>query len=262
MRKPLITLTSDFGAADHFTGVMKGVILSLAPQAVLVDITHDIRPFDIADGAFTVAETYPYFPPGTIHVVVVDPGVGSARRPVLIEAARQFFIGPDNGVFSLLLSREKHKVRHITNEKLFHHPVSRTFHGRDIFAPSAAHLAAGVPPSRLGPLVHDPWTVSSFDPIQTGKRFWNGVILKIDRFGNLITNLHIDRFPSVLTRPFELLAGLERLDRLVANFSEAPAGQPVVLVGSSGFLEVAINQASAAAHLKVAPGSPVELTLY
>lgn len=262
MPKPLITLTTDFGLSDHFAAAMKGVILSIAPSASIVDITHDIRPFDILDGAFTLSQAYPCFPKRTIHVVVVDPGVGSSRRPILVEAAGHFFIGPDNGVFSFILSREKSRVRQIVNQTLFRQPVSQTFHGRDIFAPSAAHLASGTPPARFGKLISDPWIVSALDPVQTGKRFWTGIIVKVDRFGNLITNLPIDRFPSVLTRPFELLAGLERIDRLVPNFSAAPAGLPVVYVGSSGFLEVAINQASAAAHLKVAAGSPVELTLY
>ncbi len=144
MTKRIITLTTDFGTADHFAGTMKGVILSIHPAAQIVDITHEVAPFEITDGGFTIAQAYRYFPKKTIHVVVIDPGVGSTRRPLLAEMAGQYFIAPDNGVLSMIFSRETAKVRHITNERYFLHPLSRTFHGRDVFAPVAAHLASGV----------------------------------------------------------------------------------------------------------------------
>ncbi len=262
MAGSLITLTSDFGVTDHFTGVMKGVIHSIAPRSTIVDITHLIPPFEILEGAFTIAASYRWFPKKTIHVVVVDPGVGSARRPVLIEAAGQYFIGPDNGVFSMVLAREKHKVRHLTAEQYRLQPVSETFHGRDIFAPAAAHLATGVPPANLGKLVHDPWVIAGLEPVRTGKRFWVGAVLRVDRFGNLITNYRVEEFPSVLSRPFELLAGLGRVSRLAATFSEGEPGELLVVPGSAGYFEVAANQASAAQKLGVTAGSPLELTLY
>jgi hypothetical protein len=150
MPAPILTLTSDFGLTDHYVAAMKGVILSICPQARMVDISHGVSPYDIAEGAYLIAQAYPFFPRKTVHVVVVDPGVGTARRPILLEAAGQYFVGPDNGVLSMVYSREKHKVRLISNDRYFRKPVSRTFHGRDIFSPVAAHLAAGVPPPRLG----------------------------------------------------------------------------------------------------------------
>src|ERR1700722_1464656 len=149
MPKRLITLTTDFGTTDHFAATMKGVILTIQPGAQIVDITHEVEAFQIPDGAFTIAQAYRYFPEQTIHVIVVDPGVGSTRRPILAEMAGQFFIAPDNGVLSIVFAHEKPKVRHITNQRYFLHPVSRTFHGRDVFAPVAAHLASGVAPARF-----------------------------------------------------------------------------------------------------------------
>ena len=139
MRNPIITLTTDFGTSDHYVGVMKGVILRICPAARLVDLSHEVQAFEVTDGAFVISQAYRYFPKKTIHVVVVDPGVGTARRPLLMEAGGQYFIGPDNGVFSMVFTREKAKVREITSEKFFLKPVSRTFHGRDVFAPAADH---------------------------------------------------------------------------------------------------------------------------
>src|ERR1700729_3126348 len=150
MPAPILTLTTDFGLSDHFVGVMKGVILGILPEVQLIDVSHGIQPYGIADGAFTIAQAYRYFPKKTVHVVVVDPGVGSARRPLLAEMAGQYFVAPDNGVLSMVLAREKRKVRHITNERYFLDPVSRTFHGRDIFSPVAAHLTTGVTPAQFG----------------------------------------------------------------------------------------------------------------
>src|SRR4051794_9278243 len=135
MRKPILTLTTDFGLTDHYVGVMKGVILAICPDAQIVDIGHQVSPFEIGEGAYLIAQSYAYFPKKTVHVVVVDPGVGSARRPILMEAAGQYFIAPDNGVLSMIYAHEKAKVRLIANEKYFRKPVSRTFHGRDIFSP-------------------------------------------------------------------------------------------------------------------------------
>jgi S-adenosylmethionine hydrolase len=263
MLRPIITLTTDFGLSDHFVGVMKGVILGIAPAAHLVDISHEIRPFEIAEGAFTIYQTYRWYPKKTIHLVVVDPGVGTARRPILVEAAGQYFIGPDNGVLSMVYGKEaKHKVRAITAEKYFLRPVSRTFHGRDIFAPVAAHLARGARPTMFGKLIKDYLKLSLDTPTRTGKRVWTGTILKIDRFGNLITNLHVDEFPSVRSRPFELQVGARRLARLAINYADTEEPEPFVIVGSSGYLEVACNQASAARLLGCGAGAPVELTVW
>ena len=262
MPKPLISLTTDFGTSDHFAGTMKGVILGIAPAAQIVDITHEVQPFEVTDGAYTIAQAYRYFPKKTIHVVVVDPGVGSTRRPLLAEMGGQYFIAPDNGVLSMIFSREKAKVRHVTNERYFLQPVSRTFHGRDVFAPVAAHLAAGVPPAQFGKRIEDYLRLTLQNPTRTGKHTWTGCILKVDRFGNLITNLNIDEFPTVRTHAFGLNVGLQTVSRLALTFTECSPGELFVVVGSSGYLEVASNQASAAKALGCGAGSPVELTLY
>jgi S-adenosylmethionine hydrolase len=260
--KRIITLTTDFGTSDHFTGTMKGVILSICPTAQIVDITHEVQPFEIADGAFTIAQAYSYFPKKAIHVVVVDPGVGSTRRPLLAETAGHYFIAPDNGVLSMVLGKEKTSVRHITNERFFLHPLSRTFHGRDVFAPVAAHLASGIPPARFGKRIQDHLRLDFDTPRRTGKNIWTGSILKVDRFGNLSTNLHIDEFPGVKTRAFELKVGVQTTSRLALTFTECEPGEIFVIVGSSGYLEVASNQSSAAKTLGCGAGSPVQLTIF
>jgi len=258
----IITLTTDFGLSDHFVGVMKGVILGIQPNPQLIDISHGVQPYDIVDGAFTIAQAYRYFPKKTIHVVVVDPGVGSTRRPLLAEMAGQYFIAPDNGVLSLIFAREQPvRVRHITNERYFLQPVSRTFHGRDVFSPIAAHLAAGVTPAQFGTRIED-FIRASFDaPMQTGKHVWTGTVLKADHFGNVATNFHIDDFPSLRTRAFALKVGLHVISRLALTFSECSPGELFALVGSSGYLEIAASQASAANALGCGAGSPVELTI-
>ena len=262
MRKPIITLTTDFGTGDHFAAVMKGVIFGICPNATLVDISHDIQPFEISEGAFVISQAYRFFPKKTIHVVVVDPGVGTSRRPLLMEAGGQYFIGPDNGVFSMVFTREKHKVREITSELYFLKPVSPTFHGRDIFAPAAAHLANGVTPAQFGKPVIDYLRMSLEHPPRTGKRTWTGLILKIDRFGNLITNLHSDEFPDIQLRAFEMQVGVQKISRIARTFADAGLGEVFIIVGSSGYLEVVANQASAARLLGCGTGAPVELSIY
>jgi S-adenosyl-L-methionine hydrolase (adenosine-forming) len=262
MTRPIITLTTDFGLSDHFVGVMKGVILGIAPAAQVVDISHGVQPYEIADGAFTIAQAYRYFPKKTIHVVVVDPGVGTARRPLLAEMAGQYFIAPDNGVLSVVFARENPKVRHITSERFFLHPLSRTFHGRDVFSPVAAHLASGVTPAQLGKRIDDYLLASFGEPTQTGDHTWTGTILKADHFGNLATNFHIDQFPSIRTHAFSLNAGSQAITRLALTFSECAPGELFVVVGSSGYLEVAASQASAAKALGCGARSPVELSIY
>jgi S-adenosylmethionine hydrolase len=258
----IITLTTDFGLSDHFVGAMKGVILDILPEATIVDISHELTAFEVGEAAFIVSQTYPCFPKKTVHVVVVDPGVGTSRRPVLLEAAGQYFVGPDNGVFSIVTDHEKHKVREITATRYFRQPVSYTFHGRDIFAPVAAHLAGGVPPGRFGKPI-DNYLRRQFEtPQRSGKRTWTGTVLKIDRFGNLITNFRADQFPAVRERPFELWVGFEKIRRLVLNYAEGGFGEVFLIEGSAGFLEVASNQGSAAKLLGVGVGAPAELTLY
>src|SRR3984957_16248735 len=224
MTRPLITLTTDFGLSDHYVGAMKGVILKICPTARIVDISHGVGAFEIAEAAFTLSQAYKYFPRGAVHLAVVDPGVGTSRRPILARAAGQYFIAPDNGVLSMIYAREPHKVRAISSDRYFLKPVSHTFHGRDIFAPVAAHLASGIAPARFGKLVDDYLRLTFHRPTQTGKNAWTGSVLKVDRFGNLITNLHLDDFPNLQTRPFRLLAGRQPITRLALTFTESSPG--------------------------------------
>ncbi|HYZ82819.1 MAG TPA: SAM-dependent chlorinase/fluorinase [Bryobacteraceae bacterium] len=258
--KRIVTLSTDFGHKDHFVAVMKGVILSIAPDAEIVDVTHEVTPFEIVEAAFLISEAYQWFPRRTVHVVVVDPGVGTARRPILVEAAGHFFLGPDNGVLAMVYERQKHKAREITNERLFLKPLSRTFHGRDIFAPSAAHLVNGTRPATFGPLIDDHLKLALTKPQRTSKRAWTGTVLKVDRFGNLITNFHVDEFPAILTSPFDLYVGVRHIDQLALTFADIL--DVAAVIGSSGYIEIATNQRSAASLLGCGIGAPVELTLY
>jgi S-adenosyl-L-methionine hydrolase (adenosine-forming) len=258
----VITLTTDFGASDHFVGAMKGVILGIAPRARIVDITHEIAPYALNEAAFVIAQAWLSFPKRTIHVVVVDPGVGTERRPILAEVGGHYFIAPDNGVLSMIYEAGRPKVRVISNPKLMSKVISRTFHGRDVFAPAAAHLERGGLPGRFGKPVADYIRFLVAKPIRVSRNTWSGTILKVDRFGNLITNLHIDDFPDVKTRPIELRAGLERIHRLALTYAETAIGEVFVIVGSSGYLEVAANQASASKSLGCGAGAPVELEIF
>jgi hypothetical protein len=261
MRRPVITLTTDFGLMDHFVGTMKGVILGICPEAQIVDISHEIGTFGVAEGAFLIAQAYRYFPRGTVHVVVVDPGVGTSRRPILVEAAGQCFVAPDNGVLSMVYAREKHKVRWITAGRYFLKAVSQTFHGRDIFSPVGAHLARGVAPAMMGKPITDYMRLQIERPVRTARRGWTGAVLKIDRFGNLITNFPAEDFPDLEKRPFEVSIGLETVDRLARNYAECGPGELFLIVGSSGYLEVSSSQASAAKILGCGVGAPVELRI-
>ena len=261
MTRPLITLTTDFGLADHYVGTMKGVILKICPTARIVDISHGVGAFEIAEAAFTLSQAYVYFPRGAIHLAVVDPGVGTARRPILAQAAGQYFIAPDNGVLSMIYARAPHKVRAISSDRYFLKPVSQTFHGRDIFAPVAAHLASGIAPSRFGKLIEDYLRLSFDKPERTGRRTWTGAILKVDRFGNVITNFKVEDFPDLGKRSFELAAGLQRIAVLARNYAEYGPGKLFLIVGSAGYYEISASQASAAKLLGCAAGAPLDLRL-
>ena len=185
----VITLTTDFGTRDWFVGTMKGVIASIAPRSTVVDLTHDLPPGDIRGGAFALAASHRFFPKGTIHVAVVDPGVGSRRKAIAVQTAKGVFVGPDNGVLSWALAKEKIRAIHaLENEAYFLQPVSRTFHGRDIFAPVAAHLSRGVPIQKLGPALKDFVRLDWPEP-RVRRGGFEGEVVYIDRFGNAITNL-------------------------------------------------------------------------
>jgi S-adenosylmethionine hydrolase len=243
-----ITLLTDFGTADYFVGAMKGVILSINPQAVITDITHEIPAQDVAAGAFTLLAAYNTFPPGTIHVAVVDPGVGSERRAIVVSAGDYLFVGPDNGIFTYIFDRDaSYQAFQITNETYFREPVSNTFQGRDIFAPVAAALSTGIAPSVFGPRISEPIRLlKSAEP----------QIIHIDRFGNLITNITHDSFEKGTT-----LAVNGKVIRTFRSFFGENVGEeeePFAIWGSAGFLEIAVNGRSAADILNVKRGDPVE----
>ncbi|MGA2272807.1 MAG: SAM-dependent chlorinase/fluorinase [Bryobacteraceae bacterium] len=262
MRKPIVTLTTDFGLRDHYVGAMRGVILGICPQAQIVDISHEVKPFQISEGAFLLAQACSCFPSKTVHVAVVDPGVGSARRPILVEAATQYFVAPDNGVLAMIYAAQPHKARVISNQRYFRQPVSRTFHGRDIFAPVAAHLAAGLPAPRLGKRIDDYLRPGFLKPQRTGKRTWAGEILHIDRFGNLVTNFHASDFPDLETRNVSLSIGPQQVTMVARNYAECASGELFLIVGSTGYVEVSLNRASAARAIGCETGAPAELMVW
>jgi len=247
----IITLTTDFGLSDPFVGIMKGVIFGIAPKAQIVDITHDIGSYDVVEGAFLIESSYRYFPEGTVHVVVVDPGVGSSRRPIAATAHGHFFVGPDNGVLSGVMQGD---VYHITNRSLFLRSVSQTFHGRDIFSPVAAHLVRGTPIDSVGPRILDFIKNPLPVPCPVGNKVL-GTVLHVDRFGNIITNLR----RKDLGNGFTIRVAGQSINHFYSNFSEAEPGQFFALDGSTGFTELALNQGSAADKLKVKRGTEIEV---
>lgn len=252
-----ITLLTDFGAQDWFVGTMKGVILGIAPRTTIVDIAHEIPPGDIRAGAFALAASCGYFPKGTIHMAVVDPGVGSSRKAIAVQTADYLFVGPDNGVLSFALAKQKIKsVRRLENEKYFLRPVSRTFHGRDIFAPVAAHLARGVSIHKLGSEQKKVVRLRWPEPRETLEGI-EGEIVYVDRFGNAITNIESAWLRS--DENIEVLAGRKRLCAMRPFYQSAPSGEAVAVPGSSGFLEIAVNGDSAAEKLRLKTGVRVNV---
>ncbi|MCB1195761.1 SAM-dependent chlorinase/fluorinase [bacterium] len=243
----IITLTTDFGYNNWFVGTMKGVILSIAPDATIVDLNNEIYNFDVNAAAFSLAASYAYFPKGTIHVAVVDPGVGGTRRALAVKAGGHFFIAPDNGILTPILEHaESIEAYAIENEEFLLKPVSATFHGRDIFAPAAAHVTNGTPLSKFGRKVIDPVTLEALHVNRVEKNLYEGEIAWIDRFGNLITNVpasYVDGARSVEVL-FAVIA--RRFIGMNTSYDSVPAGKPAVLVGSTGYLEIGINQGSAA----------------
>ena len=260
MEQRFITFTTDFGMSDHFVGVMKGVVYNINPRARVVDISHEVASYDLLDGALTIAQAYSYFPPETIHVVVVDPGVGSARRPILARSEKYFFVAPDNGVLSLAIEREHRvSVRHITAENYFLHPVSQTFHGRDVFAAVAGWLSTGLESSNFGREISDYMCLSLPAP-KAIKNGIQGVVLKVDKFGNLITNIAPQDLPQLFVpHPprFRIVVGKHEVTRMRNSYAEGPAGEPFAILGSMGFLEIALNQGSAARTLEAGKGTEV-----
>jgi S-adenosylmethionine hydrolase len=257
---PIITLLTDFGLKDHYVGTMKGVISAIAPLARLIDISHEIPPFSVHEGAYALAQSAPFFPAGTVHLVVVDPGVGTERRAILAEANNQLFVAPDNGVLTLVLRATGYQGRELTNQSLWRPSPSSTFHGRDIFAPVAAALAGGkARPEDVGPVIQDLVLLPNLAPVCTNDQIWRGVVLSVDRFGNVITNFPTSTLLGGVQKGFLLRAGTRQITRVCKTFGSASAGELFVYAGSSGYLEIGINQASAAATLDVHAGEAIEL---
>jgi S-adenosylmethionine hydrolase len=262
-RTPLITLTTDFGISDHFVGTIKGVILGIAPDARIVDISHSVQAFDVLDGALTISQAYAYFPSGTVHMVVIDPGVGTARRPILVTSERHYFVAPDNGVMSLIYDREQRlSVREVKAEHYYLQPVSNTFHARDIFSPVAAYLAKGVDSDRFGEEITDFVRFSAPKPKATGANGLRGVVLKVDRFGNIITNITQQDAPALFqeTPPaFKITIGKREITELKSAYAIGAPGEVFGILGSMGFLEIAANRNSAAQIVGVGKGTEVNI---
>jgi S-adenosylmethionine hydrolase len=258
MSRPIITLTTDFGQADAYVGTMKGVILGICPDATMVDISHEIHPQAVRQAAYLLSTAMPYFPPGTIHLVVVDPGVGSERRAIAVQTGRFMYVAPDNGILTMALNRDPARSAvHLTDPRYRLSPVSATFHGRDIFAPSAAYLASGTDLREMGESVSPSDLVSlpSLQPHRRPDGSQLGQILHVDHFGNLITNF---QGPMDRDRVFICVGG-ERIAGLSRTFSEVQPGEWVVYIGSSGYLEIAVRQGNAASQIHVDVGDPVEI---
>lgn len=260
-RLPVISLLTDFGIADYFVGAVKGAILSVNPEAVIADITHEIAPQDIVAGAFTLLAAYKTFPTGTIHVAVVDPGVGSTRRPIIVSGNGQFFVGPDNGLFTYIYDREPaHQVVHVTAEKYFRPDPGSTFHGRDIFAPVAAALSNGVKPREFGPMIDDAVRLPvSLEPEVLKNGDVRARIIHIDRFGNCVTNITRDLINS--EQSASLLINRKTVRKFRNFYGEDSTNTPFAIWGSAGFLEISVNGGSAAKVLRAKRGDVVMATL-
>jgi S-adenosylmethionine hydrolase len=254
----IITLTTDFGTSDGYVGTMKGVILSIAPHSTLVDISHETAPQNIRQAAYVLHAAALHFPSGTIHLAVVDPGVGSVRRALAIHTSRSYLVGPDNGLFTLFLADEPYAKCHaITNAEYTLPHVSATFHGRDVFAPVAAHLANGVDLTLLGPRITDPVTFAVPTPTQQPDGSWLGHVLYADHFGNLITSVTDDLLRDMGN--VEISIGQKRISDIHHTYAEAAPGELVALVGSSDHLEISIVNGNAAQTLGLGPDAPLTL---
>lgn len=266
LEPPVITLTTDFGLSDPFVGVMKGVIVGINPQATIIDITHNIERYNILEASQVISESHTYFPSGSIHVVVVDPGVGSMRRPLLVVTGDHYFIGPDNGVFSQIYENtDPHllKVFHLTSADYFLPAVSSTFHGRDIFAPVAAWLSKGTDPAKIGAMIDDPVKITVPEPVISGSTI-SGEIISIDHFGNAVSNIK-DSYLVKLAPPgsgkiFKVTYGGEQLN-IVRCYEEHEGNSSSAIINSSGCLEIFVYQGSAAEKHNIKIGDAVSVSI-
>jgi S-adenosylmethionine hydrolase len=255
----MITLTSDFGLKDPYVAEMKGVILTINPQATIIDVTHCVEKFDIRVGAFVLASAAPYFPKDTIHLAVIDPDVGTERRAILIQTKRSFFVGPDNGV--LMLAAQNQGIEHlyeISNPKFMLPKVSNTFHGRDVFAPAAAHLNKGIKPSEFGPEITEAAT-PKFASVERRNSSLIGEVWHIDDFGNIITNISQKDMPQNRVVNVKLPGVLQNIS-FGKTYAQAKSHEPLALIGSHGFLEIALNQGNAAEKFHAKAGDKIEVS--
>lgn len=256
----IVTLTTDFGQADHYVACVKGVILQHAPQAVVVDVTHAIQPHDVVHGAFVLRQVCEHFPPGTIHVAVVDPGVGTARRMIAVRYGSQTFLAPDNGLVSLIHRDFRlEELRAVENQRLFRREVSATFHGRDILAPVAGRLAQGMHLENVGPIIAELEILNLDRPAALPNGGIEGQVLYVDRFGNLISNISEADLTAAVgeARNLQIYVGPLRVGQLRTTYADVSPGEIVAMIGSTGMLEVAINRGNAAAQLRAVPGTIV-----
>ncbi len=261
----IVTLLTDFGLDDTYAGVLKGVIWEICPQARIADLTHQVSPQNILQGAYLLATACRYFPPGTVHLAVVDPGVGSGRAAIAAETPTALFVAPDNGLLSFVWEelspqeRAAARVVELREPRYWRPPVSDTFHGRDIFAPVAAHLAAGLPLESLGPLRETMHLLETAPQVGADGAVV-GRILHVDHFGNCISNIRREQVSAVLQQgSFHCAIREHRFTALSRTYAEAPPGAPLTLIGSSGRLEIAVRNGSAAAQLGLAIGDPIRL---
>jgi S-adenosyl-L-methionine hydrolase (adenosine-forming) len=256
-----ITLLTDFGLQDGYAGILKGVIWGIIPDVQVCDLTHQIEPQDVMAGTLALGRAAPFFPPGTVHIAVVDPGVGTQRRPLAARLGTQYFVGPDNGLITTLLSSselhgEPVKIIHLDQPRFWLPLVSNVFHGRDIFAPAGAHLAAGVPLEEMGTPISDPVRLDLPVPQQTA-RGWHGQVVHIDHFGNLATNIeqgHLGEKPLL-----EVRIGRQVVRGLACAYGDGKAGDLLALFDSSGRLSLCVVNGSAARYLQARSGDPVEI---
>ncbi len=261
----IVTLLSDFGLRDHYVGSMKGVMLALNPNLTFVDIGHAIPPQDVGTGAFVLGQAYPCFPADTIHLAVVDPGVGTARRAIVVYAAAQFFVGPDNGLFTWVYDREESfTVYEITADHFFRKPVSPTFHGRDVFAPVAGWISRDTPLQQVGPVCTDPVRLKLPELTRVSDALIQATVLVVDGFGNIVTNLKSEDLPVYSapgTRTCKLVLSQKEITSFRRTFGEGAPGELFVVPGSSGYLEIVMRNGSAAAALDAAPGTQIGVVL-
>jgi S-adenosyl-L-methionine hydrolase (adenosine-forming) len=262
-RKPIITLLTDFGNTDYFVPAVKGAIYSINRDVDIVDITHDIAPHDVYSAAFNLMCCYKDFPKWTIHLAVVDPGVGSSRRPIFVMTDDYYFIGPDNGIFSYIYQREHiNRVVHLKQQHYFHSPVSNTFHGRDVFAPIAAYVAKQVDWSKMGDEITDYVKFNTPVPAVVSDHAIRGHVIHVDRFGNIITNLTANELPyEKVIAGLRVRIGKHEATRLLNNFSEAGKDELFAYFGSAGFLELAVPRQNAARLTEARRGVEVEAVI-